>query len=577
MTGHLVRQTQGGTTIKLHRGERKCLIGLDLDRSNATDDFVGFALEFREPGNGPWKRVWNRLRFSYDGLTEDEKRAGAPSTVAPIQKFRWVHFPFEPRDGEYRYRATPIYMRADGSLVRGQAVEAAIDLSHETIRDILDVGFTRGYASSQAYADAARFPCQARILPPPGSVPPADLDHDMSTCQGEYAWLGFEARATIYQLLDEALADPSVTLDAMLYELREPMIVGKLEALGSRLRAIVDNHDAQGDPTSNESIACDRFTAAGAAVKRGKFGRQQHNKVLVLRRNGTPYKALAGSTNFTLRGLYVQSNNTVVFRDAKATALFGAVFERYFAIIDKRGAAGAFRRDPLSQVWHDCTPAGGPAIRIAISPHEDPALALDPVADAVEQAESSVLYAVVFLNQLTGRVRDTLEELVHRATFSYGIAQRTGGLSVFKPDGSRGLVSFAYLAEDAPEPFAAEWSSYAGGNSRSNVLHHKFVVTDFNTPRARVFTGSSNMAAGGERENGDHLIMIEDGRVATAYAVEALRTFDHFHFRVAMNEADRKRQVLKLATPPAPGEPTWFREVYVPGHIKARDRLLFSA
>ncbi|MGA0564716.1 phospholipase D-like domain-containing protein [Ancylobacter sp. VNQ12] len=578
MTGHLVRQTQGGTTIKLHRGERKCLIGLDLDRSNATDDFVGFALEFREPGNGSWKRVWNRLRFSYDGLTEDEIRAGAPSTVAPIQKFRWVHFPFEPRDGEYRYRATPMYMRADGSLVRGQAVEAAIDLSHETIRDILDVGFTRGYASSQAYADAERFPCQARILPPPGSAPPADLDHDMSTCQREYAWLGFEGRATIYQLLDEALADPSVTVDAMLYELREPMIVGKLEALGSRLRAIVDNHDAQGDPTSNESIACDRFTAAGAAVKRGKFGRQQHNKVVVLRRNGTPYKALAGSTNFTLRGLYVQSNNTIVFRDTKATALFGAVFERYFAIIDKRGAAGAFHRDPLSQVWHDCTPAGGPVIRIAISPHEDPALALDPVVDAVEQAESSVLYAVVFLNQLSGRVRDTLEELVkHRSTFSYGIAQRTGGLSVFKPDGSRGLVSFAYLAEDAPEPFAAEWSSHAGGNSRSNVLHHKFVVTDFNTPRARVFTGSSNMAKGGERDNGDHLIMIEDGRVATAYAVEALRTFDHFHFRVAMNEADRKRQVLKLATPPAPGGPTWFREVYVPGHIKARDRLLFSA
>ena len=171
----------------------------------------------------------------------------------------------------------------------------------------------------------------------------------------------------------------------------------------------------------------------------------------------------------------------------------------------------------------------------------------------------------------------TLEELVHRSTFSYGVAQRTGGLSVFKPDGSRGLVSFAYLAAEAPEPFAAEWSSYAGGNSRSNVLHHKFVVTDFNTPHAKVFTGSSNMAAGGEKDNGDHLILIEDGRVATSYAVEALRTFDHFHFRVAMREADVQQTELKLAKLPVGGKHPWFREVYVPGHVKERDRLLFSA
>ena len=72
-------------------------------------------------------------------------------------------------------------------------------------------------------------------------------------------------------------------------------------------------------------------------------------------------------------------------------------------------------------------------------------------------------------------------------------------------------------------------------------------------------------------------IVIEDGRTATAYAVEALRSFDHFHFRVAMREADEENKILKLAKPPLAGEKTWFREVYVPGHIKERDRLLFSA
>jgi len=573
----MVKEERQGTTIKLHRGERECLIGFDLDPANATDEFVGFALKYKEPGSQNWKRVWNRLQFSYEGLSESQKKKGAPSTEAPIQKYRWLHFPYNPQDGEYRYRAIPMYMRPDGRLIEGHAVDAAIDLSQFTLDGILDVGFTRGYASSQAYANKARFPCQERILPPPGSAPPADLDHDMSNCQKEYAWLGFESRETIYALLDEACNDPALTLDAMLYELREPEIVRKLERLGPRLRAIVDDHGEQGDETSNETTACRRFTDAGAQVKRGHFGRQQHNKVLVLRRNGVAVKALGGSTNFTLRGLYVQSNNTIVFSDPRAPVLFGQVFDRYFEIIDKRGAAGQFRTDPLSQIWHDCSPPGGPRIELAISPHQDPLLSLNPVAEAIEQAQSSVLYAVVFLNLLTGRVRDTLEELVNRSTFSYGISQRSGGLSVFKPDGSRGLVSFAYLSDEAPEPFSAEWSSYAGGNSYSNVLHHKFVVTDFNTPNAKVFTGSSNMAAGGEKANGDHMIMIEDSRVATVYAVEALRTFDHFHFRVALREADRKRKTLTLSKPPTGDEHPWFREVYIPGHIKERDRRLFSA
>ena len=109
--------------------------------------------------------MFNRLRFSYEGLSETQIKAGAPSTEAPIQKFRWIHFPFDARDGEYRYRATPMYMRADGSLMRGEVAEAAIDLSHATIEGAIDVGFTRGYASSQAYANRTRFPCQERILP----------------------------------------------------------------------------------------------------------------------------------------------------------------------------------------------------------------------------------------------------------------------------------------------------------------------------------------------------------------------------------------------------------------------------
>ena len=48
----------------------------------------------------------------------------------------------------------------------------------------------------------------------------------------------------------------------------------------------------------------------------------QHNKVLIAKRNGAAVKVLFGSTNFSFRGLYIQANNALVFRDAGAAGLF---------------------------------------------------------------------------------------------------------------------------------------------------------------------------------------------------------------------------------------------------------------
>lgn len=242
------------------------------------------------------------------------------------------------------------------------------------------------------------------------------------------------------------------------------------------------------------------------------------------------------------------------------------MFEAYWSEPKK------FKANLLSQKWHKVGELAGSPLSFCFSPHADNALSLDPIADAVVDAESSVFYAVVFLNQLTGKVRDALDDLVNRSLFSYGVAQRTGGLSVHKPDGSRGLLPFAFIGKKAPQPFRREWSGGEG-----NMVHHKFVVTDFNGASPKVFTGSTNMAAGGELANGDNLILIEDRKVAIVYAIEALRLFDHFHFRVSLKEGDAEHRKIVLRKPPArPGDKTWFASYYVNGHIKERDRKLFA-
>ena len=67
-----------------------------------------------------------------------------------------------------------------------------------------------------------------------------------------------------------------------------------------------------------------------------------------------------------------------------------------------------------------------------------------------------------------------------------------------------------------------------------------------------------------------------------AYAIEAIRIFDHLHFRTRMRKAEeagrtRARAPLLLREPRAiSGKPAWFEEYYVPGSQKENDRKIFS-
>ena len=107
-------------------------------------------------------------------------------------------------------------------------------------------------------------------------------------------------------------------------------------------------------------------------------------------------------------------------------------------------------------------------------------------------------------------------------------------------------------------------------------MHHKFIVIDFDKPTARVYLGSYNFSVAADTKNGENLLLIRDRRVATSYAIEALRIFDHYHFRVAQQEANKAGEKLVLAKPPRKtGEKSW----WVPGYLNARrirDRELFA-
>ena len=182
--------------VKLWRGERMCLIGMDV--AAPEDDFVGFAIEVKSPGSPDYVPLRNRVNFDY----ADAASKGVDgfrnylSTTAPFQKFRWIHFPYDPTDGAYLYRVTKMHMNAAGALRGGdQVADLPITLDRVTYDNYLEVGFTRNFASSQAYAD--KFGNNPAVIPadPAQGLSFAKLPGDV------YSWLGFEAYELIFGLL----------------------------------------------------------------------------------------------------------------------------------------------------------------------------------------------------------------------------------------------------------------------------------------------------------------------------------------------------------------------------------------
>lgn len=571
----------GALTVVLRRGERMCLIGMNVDPAPGPD-FVGFAVAVKAPDSPDFWMLRNRLAFDYPAGQAVTGFRDYPTDQSPLQTFRWIHFPQDPKPGVYAYRVSMMHMGAGGVLTAGDTATGQIELLDETLPGFVDIGFTRNFASSQAFVE--KFPDPASrnlILPNPSS---AGLQLDKSKAPaGVYEWLGGKSNELLAGLLDDAKASADVTLDVLAYDLNEPDVVAALETVARRgtaaapsLRIVIDNSADHADATSAESQAAARLTTAGAVVVRHHFAGLQHNKVFVVKRGGKAERAICGSTNFSFRGLYIQANNMLSFTAQPAVDLVQQMVE-----LALKGPT-ALPADPLSKVWQPAS-VDGTTARFCFSPHpKNSDLSLSPVVGAIEQATSSVLYSIAFLSQDTrGPVRKSLDRLQAKPLFSYGIVNRKGGLAVMKPDGSQGVVDFEYLSSHAPTPFKEEWSGGQG-----ITIHHKYVVTDFNLPTARVFAGSSNLSMSGEEGNGDHLIQIGDSRVATAYAIEALRMFDHLHFRSNMQAAGVPKggsakpappSAITLAKPPAAGEAAWFEKFYAPDTQKARDRILFSS
>jgi hypothetical protein len=594
-------------SVIAYRGDAKTLLAFDLDEADAAN-LAGFTIQAQPPGDLDAYYLPNALRFATPGDHAQVASESENSSVnAPLHKFRWLHVPgdahqgVEPVFGKYVYSVTPRYFDTKRSLL---PMNRASTKSVEVVVGPLDtgaaqVGFTRGYVQSQAFTN--HFGLQAKIEPEGEQLLFDTSQHAGTSAEGqqysfadEYAWSGATARRLVFSLLEEVRNNENLRLDMLAYDLNEPDILKILLELAEqgRVRLLVDNaplHHSTKKKTDEDQFEAlfNKAAKPPAEMKRGKFGRYAHDKVLIVSSARVTRRVLTGSTNFSVNGLYVNANHVLVFPKGEIADKYAALFE---AIWPSSASRSAFLALPLASETASFT---SPPTTITFAPHSEAFAAevLEGIVKRVEQeagkpgATGSVLFAVMEMSG-ANPVYDALNAL-HKSqnVFSMGISDSPKGISLYEPATKNGvLVTGKPTKVRLPPPF-----NQVRDIGLKHEIHHKFVVCGFPGKEPVVYCGSSNLARGGEEQNGDNLLAIRDPEIATAFGIEALSLVDHYQFLDRLSSATGSGPAAPKTPPPANKQQAaasagwflsttdkWTHPYFDPEDLHCRDRELFA-
>jgi len=544
-----VTETKNNFSVKAYRGDAKTLLAFNMPQADAKD-LAGFTI-FCTPKGKPSYYLFNALQFADPSQHfQEAKEASFSSVNAPFQKFQWLHAPGQFHQGEnvffgsYTYVITPRYF-ANGKLKqidKAGAVSVTVEVSPFTSKAV-EVGFTRGFVQSQAFVH--RFGIDALISPKSAKNPLFNTSDPAGSVKGksfsfkeEYMWSGFTVREKVFGILDQVTKDKSLSLIIFAYDLYEPDFSTQVLQLAKegRVRIILDNaklhHDGTGNLVEDQfEVEFKKVAKAGSGIKRGHYGRFAHNKVIVVMKGKAAQKVLTGSTNFSVTGMYVNSNHVIVFNDRAVAQSYCDVFEASW----NGNVSEDFSATSLAGKTFPFKSSTVPQMEINFSPHSS-AFAqaeLQKMADRVLAEKRSVLFAVMDVADGSGTLLPALQK-IHASgnVFSFGISDSPKeNLTLYKPGVSTGIMVSGKIGGALPPPFDKEKSIGIG-----HQIHHKFIVCNFNGSDAVVYCGSSNLSEGGEEQNGDNLIAIHDTDIATVFAIEAIALVDHFNFRNAFGQ-----------------------------------------
>lgn len=591
---------QNGVSVRAYKGDAMTLLAFDLQTA-LRKNLAGFTIQYYLKGSAEKYYIYNRLYLpdairTASNIPANEKNS---TLYAPIQKMNWVHVPNTNVNtqnavfGDYVYEVTPRYI-VDGKL---EALKPELTVAVEINVSPFDmkntkIGFTRGFVSSVAYAK--RFNVENNKVRPNKT----DLLFDITkkaddaqrwndtkrkyetvpyTYEEQHKWLGWQARERVLEFLDQVLNDATLSLKALAYDLNEPEVCKRLLQLASqgKLKILLDDAGEHGEHASMEQAFENLFHAqatGNSQLVRGHYKSLAHCKVFIqMNAANQAQKVLTGSTNFSTNGLYINSNHVLVFDNPAIAERYNNYFENSFSEAKLLAIKG---QEPTA-LDYTFDEVGLPKMTITFAPHkkEDAQRIFDRISSRITKTDTTdVLFAIMKDGSQSSILSAVRTQLKNENTFTYGITDtisKTGDdyeVFLYKPNTSRGIRVAAKGIENVlPPPFGkvAGISGYA--------IHHKFIVVNFKGTNPVVYCGSSNLAFTPEQNNGDNLLEIFDKDIVTAFAIEALRLVDHFHWRNNEVKSDTTMYLDDLSNSSTAWHKAWFN----PTDLKNKQRKLY--
>jgi len=467
----------------------------------------------------------------------------------PIQSFVWDDFTGKEKH-LYEYLFYPVKGQPK-KLDRQEPIHIKVQTEPLYSDGPHDVFFNRGVASSQAYE--SRF----------GNRRPDDPRLSKEKQMEALQWLTRDLDEAIMKFIDQAR--PGDSLFGCFYEFHYLPVVQKLKDAidrGVDVHLIIDakiNEYTDKDGVFHESFPREdnlrTLTMAGipfddnqyVMLRRANPNDIQHNKFMILVREGEPAEVWTGSTNISLGGFSGQTNVGHWVRDPQVAKQFMA----YWKLLntDPGSLAGWLRSEVLKATralrnavgaLHDIPADVGliqPGTTTIFSPRSGETV-LDLYAQLVDSAKTCSCITLAFgINDFFKRV---LLDNNQQGPLVFMLLEKKDvknprSKQPFMPLATANNVYQAWgsYIQDPVYQWARETSAkLLGLNTHVIYVHSKFLIRDPLGDDSFIVTGSANFSTASTNNNDENMLVIRGNqRAADIYFTEFNRLFNHYYYR----------------------------------------------
>jgi phosphatidylserine/phosphatidylglycerophosphate/cardiolipin synthase-like enzyme len=498
-----------GLTVRAIAGTHTVLLGFDLADAAGC---MGFAVH-RTDHNAD-EAYWLRGMKVFKSLVPAPSQGSDYSLrVHPVQGFQWADYTAKPGH-RYTYRVVSLKGPPNKLVIR-QSV--SLDVTPEVEDDGRHgIWFNRGAAASQAFTKK-----YARDFP-------TDTEGSES-----YDWLARGLNQAFLDVIGRATG-AGWSLQGAFYEFTwntAAVAFAAAAARGVDVKLVIHGRDKDkaGTPDTDHTGADARRTVTDAGIdalvtwRTAELnGALQHNKFLVLSRNGIPQAVWTGSTNLTIGGVYGHSNVGHLVTDGGTAAAFRAYWNQ---LVNNTLTTDGLRTWVAANSAVDTTVMPPAALATVFSPRSGTSV-LEWYGRIFDSATSSAHITGAFgLNKVFFPALQRDRPIIRNVLLDK--PPGSAPIPVTDPD-----VRVATGAKfDTP---LAQWAAekLTGFNGHVPYIHTKIILVDPLTTKPMVLSGSANYSDNSTTTNEENtLIIVGDTRVADIYLTEYYRIFIHLAAR----------------------------------------------